>query len=343
VNALGKTALLLTTLGLGAWLLKRRISQPDYSFDGKVTLITGGSRGLGLVLARELTRQGAHVAICARDPEELARAAHDLAAHGNHPLCFPCDITKPEEVHVMVRHIESQLGPMDLLINNAGTISMGPLSTMTRADFEQALAINFWGAYNTVEAVVDGMRQRGQGRIVNISSIGGKISVPHLLPYSVSKFALVGYSQGLRAELANNGIVVTTICPGLMRTGSPRNAQFKGQHEDEYAWFKVGDSLPLLTLSAEEAAREILEACRRGDAEAVLSIPAKVVATANALFPEVMSGLLDFANRCLPRPDGTGTEAHFGRESEPLSVPAFLTAPTDQAAAQNNEIAPTER
>src|SRR5205085_12580634 len=126
----------------------------------------------------------------------------------------------------------------------------------------------------TVEAVLPNMRKRRDGRIVNISSIGGKVSVPHLLPYCAGKFALVGYSEGLRAELSDDGIVVTTVCPWLMRTGSPRNATFNGHHKIEYAWFSIGGSLPLLTLSAECAARKILAACSRGDAEVVLDVPA---------------------------------------------------------------------
>src|SRR5204863_2590958 len=127
--------------------------------------------------------------------------------------------------------------------------------------------------HTTLDVMPD-MRARREGRIVNISSIGGKVSVPHLLPYSASKFALVGLSEGLRAELAKDGIVVTTVCPGLMRTGSPRNAQFKGQHRAEYAWFTLSDSMPFFSQSAERAARQILSACRHGEAEVVLSLPA---------------------------------------------------------------------
>lgn len=97
-------------------------------------------------------------------------------------------------------------------------------------------------------------RQRG-GRIVNVSSVGGKIGVPHLLPYTASKFALTGLSEGLRVELKRERILVTTVCPGLMRTGSPRNALFRGKHKREYAWFAIADSLPLLSISAESAAR----------------------------------------------------------------------------------------
>src|SRR5262249_50390239 len=147
----------------------------------------------------------------------------------------PCDITDRERVEEMVAVVQYRWGPVDVLINNAGTISVGPVETMTLDDYRRAMRTHFWGPLYTIHAVLPAMRRRGTGRIVNISSIGGKVSVPHLLPYNASKFALVGYSEGLRAELARDGIVVTTVCPGLMRTGSPRHAFFKGRHRAEYA------------------------------------------------------------------------------------------------------------
>jgi short-subunit dehydrogenase len=124
------------------------------------------------------------------------------------------------------------------------------------------------------------MRERGGGRVANIASIGGLVAVPHLLPYSASKFALVGLSQGMHAELAREGILVSTIAPGLMRTGSPRNALFKGAREQEYAWFAISDSLPLLSMSATRAARRIVQAIERGEARVVLGLPAKIAALA---------------------------------------------------------------
>src|SRR5205814_7891596 len=140
-------------------------------------------------------------------------AAADLAEHGGNPLALRCDVTNPQDVGDLVRAVEVHFGPVDVLVNNASIIAVGPVQTMTRADFEQAMNVTFWGAYNAVEAVLPSMRQRREGRIVNISSIGGKVGVPHLTPYCASKFALVGYSQALRAELADEGITVTTICP----------------------------------------------------------------------------------------------------------------------------------
>src|SRR5437016_396384 len=245
--------------GTAMWLAWRGYrSLYGYDFRGKTVLITGGSRGLGLVLARQFVAEGAKVAICARDADELDRAFEDLARRGGRVVTVPCDLTVPEHVNEMVAVVERRLGPIDVLINNAGIIGIGPVDHMGLDDFHKAMAGNFYSALHSTLAVLPRMRGRKRGRIVNITSIGGKVSVPHLLPYSASKFALVGLSEGLRAELARAGIQVSTICPGLMRTGSPRHAFFKGRHRAEYAWFSISDSLPLTSISAESAAGEIL-------------------------------------------------------------------------------------
>jgi short-subunit dehydrogenase len=174
---------------------------------------------------------------------------------------------------------------------------------------------------------------------VNIASIGGKIAVPHLLPYSASKFALVGLSEGLRAEVAKDGILVTTICPGLLRTGSPRHALFKGRHRAEYAWFSISDALPLISMDADRAARQIVEALRRGTAERVLSLPAEIAAVARALFPGLSAGLLDRVNRLLPGSNGAaGRRAVKGEGSASALSPSWLTALGDRAARRNNQL-----
>jgi short-subunit dehydrogenase len=182
------------------------------------------------------------------------------------------------------------------------------------------------------------MRARRQGRIVNISSIGGRISVPHLLPYCASKFALVGLSEGLRSELAKDGIVVTTISPGLMRTGSPRNAEFKGRHRAEYAWFVLGDSLPLISMSADSAARQIIQACRSGEAARTLSLPARAADLLHAIFPGWTADLLGLVNRLLPGPGRIGRAAVRGEDSTSWIAPSTATALNEWAAAQNNEL-----
>jgi NAD(P)-dependent dehydrogenase (short-subunit alcohol dehydrogenase family) len=338
MNAQNKLLCLAAT-GLGAWLGMRAYrSLTGFNFQDKSVVVTGGTRGLGLVLSRQLAEQGARLTICARDPEEVNRAREELTQLGVHVQGFVCDISDQEQAQNLIMHAQDRFGRVDVLINNAGVISVGPIATMTRDDFAEAMAINYWGALHTILAALPDMRRRHEGRIVNITSIGGKVSVPHLVPYNASKFALVGLSEGLRAELAQEGIVVTTIVPGLMRTGSPRNAFFKGQNEAEYAWFAISDSLPIASISAESAARQILAACRRGDAEATLGLPAQVMVALQGLFPGLISDMLGLVNRLLPGPGGIGTEKARGFQSESAAAPSILTLPSDRAAQRNNEM-----
>jgi short-subunit dehydrogenase len=187
--------------------------------------------------------------------------------------------------------------------------------------------------------VVPSMRRRGFGRIVNISSIGGRIAVPHLAPYSASKFALAGLSDAVRAELDPYGVRVTTVSPGLMRTGSPRNADMKGNHEAEYAWFAISDSLPGLSISAERAAGLILDACRHGDPELTYTIPARLAVPLTYLAPGLMGEAMMLAARLLPGPAGPEGDRHRkGRQSESKWAPSAVTALTDRAAVANNEV-----
>ena len=223
--------LLATALGVGAIAAFKLLAKTRsrFDFDKKVILITGGSRGLGLVLAREFARKGARLAICARDGEELARARDELQSSGAEVFDAICDVREQAQVERMIEDVNTRYGQIDVLINNAGVIQVGPLEVQTQEDFENAMAIHFWAPFYTMQAVLPQMKRRGAGRIVNIASIGGKIAVPHLAPYCASKFALVGLSNAMRGELAKDNIFVTTVCPGLMRTGSHINAIFKGQ------------------------------------------------------------------------------------------------------------------
>jgi NAD(P)-dependent dehydrogenase (short-subunit alcohol dehydrogenase family) len=239
----------------------------------------------------------------------------------------------------MASRILKRYGQIDVFINNAGIISVGPLEEMTLEDFTAAMDANFWSGVFTTLAFLPVMRKRKTGRIVNITSIGGKLPVPHLLPYTASKFAFFGFSRGLRTELLKDGIVVTTVAPGLMRTGSPRNANFKGQNRLEHAWFSIADSLPLISMDADRAAAQILNACKRGDVEITLTAPARVAAVLDELFPEFTGGLLAIANRMLPDAGGIGRQVAKGSESETSVSPSVLTTLGDNAAVRNNEIA----
>jgi NAD(P)-dependent dehydrogenase (short-subunit alcohol dehydrogenase family) len=309
---------------------------------GKVVLVTGASRGLGLVIARQLAAHGARLAICARDEEELERARTDLVRRGADVLAVPCDITDQEQVQDLVRTVLGRFGAIDVLINNAGVIEVGPVEVMTLTDYEEAMRTHYWGPLFNILEVLPHMKRRGSGRIVNITSIGGKIAFPHLVPYDASKFALVGLSEGLRAELLKDNIYVTTVVPGLMRTGSPRNATFKGQHRAEYVWFSISDSLPVASIGAERAARQIVSALRHGDAEVILSLPAQLAVRLHGLMPGLTAEALALVNRMLPGPGGIGTGRALGKESTSAWSPSPLTALTEAAARRNNEYAANE-
>jgi NAD(P)-dependent dehydrogenase (short-subunit alcohol dehydrogenase family) len=333
----------LLAAGLAAALLARpairRLRQADLS--GKVALITGGSRGLGLLLARELARQGCRIAICARDQRELDQARRELERRGAEVFTAVCDIADRSQLDRMVDDVTQHYGRIDVLVNNAGIIQVGPLDSMTDEDFRMAMDIMFWGVVYPTLAVLPQMRERRSGWIVNITSIGGKVSVPHLLPYGCAKFAAVGFSEGLRAELAGQGISVTTIAPGLMRTGSYLNALFKGRHEREFTWFSLGAALPGISMDAERAARQIVEAARRGDSERILTLPANLLARFHGLFPGLTADILGLVNRLiLPGPADTETGLARGEEvSSRLhsNLLGSLTALGRRAAERFNE------
>jgi NAD(P)-dependent dehydrogenase (short-subunit alcohol dehydrogenase family) len=305
---------------------------------GKVVLITGGSRGLGLVLARSFVKRGAQVAICARDESDLHKVRQEFAESGYPLLTVVCDIGVQSEVEALIGTVEKELGGVDILVNNAGTILVGPAENQSTHTFKEAMRTNFWGPYYAITAAVDQMKQRGSGRIINITSIGGKIAFPHLLPYTTSKFALVGYSEGLRAELARHNIFVTTVCPGLMRTGSPRNADFSGQSAKEYAWFAISDSLPIASISAQSAARKIIDACIHGEAEVHLGITAKIGAVVQGCAPGATAELLSVINRYMPESLPGLPPPQKGWQSQSPISESFLTKLTKDAEIANNEV-----
>jgi len=286
-----------------------------FSYRDKVALISGGSRGLGLIIARQICELGGKVALLARDPEELARAKSHLDSRGGEMLTIQCDLLDRAQIQSAVRETLAHFGRIDILINNAGIIEVGPLEHMKREDFERSMGVHFWGPFELIMNIVPEMRRRGGGRVVNISSIGGKIAVPHMAPYTSSKFALVGLSDALRAELARENIFVTTVTPGLMRTGSEVHAKFKGDHAAEFESFTGASKLPVASISAERAAKKILAACARGRPALVMPLPARALIIANALFPNITAHAMKIVNKRLPSSVGAaGDEARAGSE-----------------------------
>lgn len=330
-------------LGFGAIIAAREAAgrRQEEPLTGQVALITGGSRGLGLKLADTLLSEGCKVAICARDTTELERARATLAARGE-VFAIPCDVCDRVDVRRMVEDVTQHFGRIDILINNAGIISVGPLDAVTIADFEQAMDTMFWGTLYPTLAVLPQLRQRRAGRIVNITSVGGKISVPHLLPYGAAKFAAVGLSEGLRAELESAGIAVTTVVPGEMRTGSYRQALFTGRREAEFRWFAIGAALPT-TISADRAARHIVRATKRRQAELIFPWTMSLAVRAHGVAPGVATRALGLANRAMPSAEGGDVGVEKGADiEERLRNPLWDTikAAGRHAAHELNETAP---
>jgi short-subunit dehydrogenase len=327
----------LLGLGLAAtsYALWRR--RPGVSIEGQVVAITGGSRGLGLTLARELGALGASLALIARDEEELEKAAEELRSSGYPVTTWTFDLFNTDEIPALVQNIVDYYGRLDVLINNAGEIVVGPFETLSRADFERSMSLHLMAPLEMIRAALPVMKAQGVGRIVNISSIGGKIPVPHLSSYCAGKFALTGLSSTLRAELAKDGIVVTTVCPGLMRTGSHWNAKFKGDQGKEFLWFSHGASLPLASMNAARAARQIVAAMRRGDAELLISLQAHAAVVGAALAPAMTAALETAVNQLLPgAPEHGDGKTKSGWES--LQKQSLFTWFGDRAAAKNNEL-----
>jgi short-subunit dehydrogenase len=330
----------MATLGGAALLLAPGIlRRRKTALDGKVVVITGGSRGLGLELARVFGSQGARMALIARDEAELQRAAAELDEHGIEVSIWPADLTQGDACETLPDKIAKQHGAIDILVNNAGEIIVGPFETFTHDDFHRSLAIHLWAPLRLTQAVLPIMKRQGGGRIANISSVGGKIPVPHLSSYCAGKFALVGLSGTLRAELKKDGIVVTTVCPGLMRTGSHWNAMFKGNREAEFAWFGHGASVPGASISAARAARQIVAAVQRGDAELTITWQAQTAVVAAAVTPALVAAAEAVVARLLPeQPEEGGSELASGWESRSRWMPTLLTRLGDRAAVRNNEL-----
>lgn len=339
VLPLGRNFALVGSAVLGTLALWRIRKHTLSSFKDQSVVITGASRGLGLVLAQQFADEGARLTLLARDPGELAKAEMVLTERGADVLTIPCDVRHQAEVDQAIKQVLARYGRINVLINNAGVIQVGPLEHLRLTEFEEALAVHAWGPLYTMLAVIPHMREQGAGRIVNIASIGGLVAVPHLLPYAMSKFALVGLSDGMRAELAKANIQVTTVCPGLMRTGSHVNALFKGHHTHEFSWFAIVTGLPLASTSVQQAARQIVEACRRGAPQLTITLPARLIAIANGLFPRLVGRSMAVMNRLLPPPNsGQGDVAQTGWESQSRWAPSLLTRLADQAVSETNSL-----
>jgi short-subunit dehydrogenase len=319
----------------------RTLFFPPDDIAGEVALVTGASRGLGLELARELGRHSCRLVICARDAAELDRAARDLRAGGAEVTAVACDITDDAAPRRLIDAALASYGRLDIVVNNAGIIQVAPVENTRDSDYESAMRIMALAPVRIALAALPVLRGQGHGRIVNVTSVGGKISVPHLLPYSMAKFAAVALSEGLRAELGRGPVTVTTAVPGLMRTGSHTQALFSGQRDKEFTWFSLGASLPLVSMDASRAARRIVSAMRTRQSEVILTPVAQAAARGASLFPGLTSRVMHQMAALLPDPAAAPTGLARGKDLRPALPGALfdrLTALGRSAARRLNEL-----
>jgi short-subunit dehydrogenase len=291
-----------------------------------LALVVGGSRGLGYAAAKQLAAGGHRLVLVSRNAEDLESAAQKLRDEGAEVEVVACDVRDADGIAALVDDVETRVGPVEVLLHVAGVIQVGPFAALSRDDFREAIDIMLWGPINTALALAPRMSERGRGRIGVITSVGGIVAAPHLLPYSTAKFGATGFARGLRSELAGTGVTVTTVEPGLMRTGSHLNAQFVGDQPREFAWFSALDNVPLVSMDADRAAAQIVDAVLAGRAVVQPTPLAKVAGRVDALAPRATSLLLATMTRLLPAaPETTTHERVPGHVAQARMKPAART------------------
>jgi NAD(P)-dependent dehydrogenase (short-subunit alcohol dehydrogenase family) len=288
--------------GAALALAERALWSDEHALRGRVVVVAGGTRGLGRALARRLLEAGAQVAICGRSPESLEHARDFLRPYGPPVVADLCDLRSEAQTRAFLRGVEQRLGPIDVLVANAATIQVAPIESLTPADFHDAMREIFVTALNPILAVLPSMQARRRGSLALVTSVGGRLGVPHLAPYTAAKFAQVGFAESLQAELGKDGVRVLTVAPGLMRTGSHWHATFKGNAARELSWFGASAVAPLLSIHPDRAARKIVRAIARGDRYLTFTPAARLGVWLHDHFPELWSALFSVAGRLLPRP-----------------------------------------
>lgn len=193
--------------------------------DGLTALVTGGGRGIGRVIATALASAGAAVAIGARTQGEIADTAREIVVAGGIARAVRCDVSSRDDVDALVAEVEHEVGPVDVLVNDAGQLGpVGPLATSDSDEWWRTLEVNLGGALHCTRAVLPGMLARRRGRIINVSSSAALAAVPGLSAYVVSKAALIRFTESVAAETKGRGVSVFTVLPGLVRTAMAAEA-----------------------------------------------------------------------------------------------------------------------
>ncbi|MFI2619201.1 SDR family NAD(P)-dependent oxidoreductase [Streptomyces sp. NPDC018584] len=305
---------------------------------GRSAVVAGGSRGLGLLLADRLTARGCAVTLAARDGAELDRARAKLLKRQPAATVRTavCDLRERTDVRDLFTATQDACGGVDLVIANAGIIQVAPLESLDAADFDDAMRSIFYAALHTsLEALPYLKESASGGRLALISSVGGLLGVPHLLPYACAKSAVGTLAEGLRAETSGTEVSVTAVYPGLMRTGSHLHAMFGGAQGQEYGWFSTVAGTPLVSMNAQRAAERIVRATVRRRARLVLTPAARAADLAHGIAPATTTRLSGVAARLLPRAPVRPRGMREGKDIDPPRGP--VTRSVQRAGSALNE------
>lgn len=252
-------------------------------------LITGASQGAGRATALRFAQAGYGVALAARRGDRLEAVAEEVRALGRRAIAIPTDVGEAEPVEALVEGAIATLGPLDVLINNAGICLTGPAEHTTLADWQAILNTNLWGCIHTINALLPHFLERGQGTIVNLGSFGGKMPLPQMTAYCTSKYAVTGLSDTLRLELAPKGIHVATVHPGVINSDFLERAQFRGGSEGEASrrQAQMAETLKGSWVSQpEEIAEAVWRAVAKRQNEVVVG-PVAIATEVHRLFPQL--------------------------------------------------------
>lgn len=253
---------------------------------GKWCVVTGAASGIGRATAEALQAEGARLLLCDIRQEELEQIALDLSGRGE-VLSYAVDVALLPQMARFSDFIREQIGCADVLVNNAGILKTGGYEETSFETWHQVMEVNFWGALHATKLLVPPMVQRGAGAVVNIASASGIVGFSKLTAYSTSKFALVGFSEALRAELAATGVTVSTICPGLVRTSIARNSDLPAEEARD-----IEDLLERRGVAPERVAQAIVRAAIKGTPLVHVGADAKLLSVASRLFPTRASAWL---------------------------------------------------
>lgn len=253
-------------------------------------LITGASQGIGKATALLFARKGYDLILAARRAEILTDVEQEVQALGRKALSIPTDVRDAEQVKILVNKALARYGTIDVLINNAGIYISGPAEKFSLEDWHQAIDTNLWGYIHTIQALLPHFLEQRSGTIVNLSSIGGKVPVPYLVPYCTSKFAVTGLTEALHSELKPKGIHVCGIYPSVIKSSLMERAIFRGKDDQDAQARREQLDLVISTPvveKPEDVAKAIWDAVKNQRSE-VLVGSANVSKAAYNLFPGAM-------------------------------------------------------